>query len=96
LTRDELVAGLVQLRGRRIPFALSYDGMTGERCYGPPLPASLCLTRLLLHAGPSSQATLNGHREETFESLYLTPGLDQTSVPIQRQQISLELLPTAS
>ena len=75
MMRDELVLGLESLRGRRIPFALSYDGATGGREYGPPLPEALGLTRLLLDAGTSSQATLNGRREETVESLYLTPGL---------------------
>ena len=72
---DELVAGLAELRRRGVPFALSYDGMTGGREYGPPLPASLGLTRHLLRAGPSSQSTLCGRREETIESLYVTPGL---------------------
>ena len=75
MMRNELVLGLESLRGRRIPFALSYDGATGGREYGPPLPEALGLTRILLNAGPSSQATLNGRREETVESLYLTPGL---------------------
>ncbi len=53
-------AGLEDLRRRSVPFALSYDGMTGDRAYGPPLPGELGLTRLLLHAGTSSQATLSG------------------------------------
>lgn len=76
-----LVAGLRTLLNRRIRFALSYDGATGEKQYGPPLPDELGLTRLLLHAGVSSQATLAGRREETVESLYLSPGL---SAPIAR------------
>ena len=80
MMRDELVLGLESLRSRRIPFALSYDGATGGRRYGPPLPEALGLTRLLLNTGTSSQATLNGRREETVESLYLTPGL----VPVRR------------
>ena len=75
ITSDELVVGLSDLRRRAIPFALSYDGMTGGREYGPPLPDSLGLTRLLLHAGTSSQSTLSGRKEETVESLYVTPGL---------------------
>ncbi len=73
---NELVFGLESLRRRQIPFALSYDGTTGGREYGPPLPEELGLTRLLLNAGRSSQATLNGRREKTIESLYLTPGLN--------------------
>lgn len=75
IMREELVVGLENLRRRNVPFALSYDGMTGGREYGPPLPESLGLTRLLLHAGTSSQSTLSGRNEETVESLYVTPGL---------------------
>lgn len=75
LRRDELVAGLENLLERRVPFALSYDGMTGKRTYGPPLPAALGLSRLLLDAGTSSQATLSGRSERTIESLYLSPGI---------------------
>jgi DNA adenine methylase len=75
LGRDELIEGLERLLERRARFALSYDGMTGGRSYGPPLPESLRLTRLLLDAGVSSQATLSGRSERTVESLYLSPGL---------------------
>ena len=71
LAQDQLVAGLENLLGRRVRFALSYDGMTGGRTYGPPLPAALGLGRLLLDAGTSSQATLSGRSERTIESLYL-------------------------
>jgi DNA adenine methylase len=49
--------------------------MTGTKAYGPALPDELGMTRLLLHAGRSSQATLNGRTEATIESLYLSPGL---------------------
>ena len=75
LGQDELIAGLENLLERRARFALSYDGMTGGRTYGPPLPAALSLSRLLLDAGTSSQATLSGRSERTVESLYLSPGL---------------------
>lgn len=75
LMPNDLIAGLTSLLRRNVPFALSYDGMTGGREYGPPLPEELGLTRLLLHAGTSSQATLTGRNEETIESLYVTPGL---------------------
>lgn len=75
LEPDRLVAGLVELRSRGLRFVLSYDGMTGERTYGEPLPGQLGLSRLWIHAGRSSQATLAGRREDTVESLYLTPNL---------------------
>ena len=100
MTQDELVVGLESLRRRHIPFALSYDGTTGGREYGPPLPEALGLARLLLDAGTSSQATLNGRSEKTFESLYLTPGL--VSLPAASPaawndaQIDLAFAPAAS
>jgi DNA adenine methylase len=75
LTREALCIGLEDLIARGVPFALSYDGMTGGREYGPPLPETLGLTRILLHAGISAQSTLSGSKEETIESLYITPGL---------------------
>jgi DNA adenine methylase len=86
LQQDLLIEGLSELRQREIRFALSYDGMTGGKEYGPPLPESLGLTRLLLHAGKSSQATLVGRSEETVESLYLSPGLGTATTEIIRKQ----------
>ena len=80
-----LVQGLGEMRGRKLRFALSYDGMTGEKTYGEPLPGELELTRLLLHAGKSSQATLAGRSEDTVESLYLSPGLAEPVVGIIRR-----------
>ena len=85
LMLEELVCGLEDLRRRRVPFALSYDGMTGGREYGPPLPEKLGLTRLLLHAGTSSQSTLSGRYEQTIESLYVTPGLTEPINGIVRE-----------
>ncbi len=75
MAQDRLVAGLRSLNARGVRFALSYDGRCGEKVYGPPLPEGLGMTRLHLHAGRSSQATLNGGTAETVESLYLSKGL---------------------
>ena len=72
LTRDNLIEGLDELLSRGVRFALSYDGTTGGREYAPPLPERLGLRRIMLEAGRSSQATLQGKDEETVESLYLT------------------------
>ncbi|GIL38669.1 DNA adenine methylase [Roseiterribacter gracilis] len=92
LSRDALIDGLHALNARKLRYALSYDGLSGERSYGPPLPADLNLTQHLLHAGRSSQATLNGRSEETVESLYLTPGLsEQAVVELRQAQASLSL-----
>lgn len=95
LPLERLTSGLALLLERQIPFALSYDGQTGEKVYGPPLPDELGLTRLLLHAGKSSQATLAGRDEDTIESLYLSPGLSEPVTGIIRAtkpQSQVELL----
>ena len=84
MMRSRLIGGLRSLRKRDVRFALSYDGMTGTKEYGPPLPNDLDLTRLFLHAGMSSQATLNGQKAETIESLYLSPGLGEVESSVIR------------
>lgn len=94
LMKEELIVGLENLRERSVAFALSYDGMTGGREYGPPLPEALGLTRLLIHAGTSSQSTLSGRREQTVESLYVTPDLAKPVsgvITLEPEQISLAL-----
>lgn len=75
LEPERLVTELARLVERKVPFLLSYDGATGSRTYGQPLPASLGLLRLELRAGRSSQATLSGRAEWTVESLYVSPAL---------------------
>jgi DNA adenine methylase len=75
LDLDRFVGELDRLNRRRVPFLVSFDGASGARTYGPPLPAELRLRRVLLPAGRSSQATLSGRVAETVESLYLSPGL---------------------
>ncbi len=98
LMQEELIVGLEKFRQRNVPFALSYDGMTGGREYGPPLPEALGLTRLLIHAGTSSQSTLSGRHEQTVESLYVTPGLAEPVGSVIRpdaKQISLTLSPAS-
>lgn len=72
---DEFVAALADLNARHISYIVSYDGRTGDKTYGPPLPDNLELELIELHAGRSSQATLLGRRDETVESLYLSPAL---------------------
>jgi DNA adenine methylase len=66
---------LADLNARRVPWILSYDGCSGARTYGDPLPAALWGAHLRLPAGRSSQSTLAGRAEHTVESLYLSPGL---------------------
>ncbi|MBM3473954.1 MAG: DNA adenine methylase [Armatimonadetes bacterium] len=74
----ELTEALRRLNDRRVPFLLSYDGFRGKQRYGEDLPAELGLRRVLLNAGRSTQATLNGKSEVTVESLYLSPALVDT------------------
>lgn len=96
LCDQTLVEGLEKLIERRIRFALSYDGSTGGKEYGPPLPEKLGLTRILLHVGRSSQATLNGRSEDTVESLYLSPLIAMTSIsdfPLVDRPTQPSLLP---
>ena len=84
MTQERLVTGLQSLNTRHIRFALSYDGMCGDKEYGPALPSDLRMKRLFLHAGRSSQATLNGGTEETVESLYLSEGLAKPTEDVLR------------
>jgi DNA adenine methylase len=46
--------------------------MCGDIVYGDALPDHLNVSRVLLNAGRSSQATLNGKVAVTVESLYLS------------------------
>ena len=75
MSQERLIGGLEAMQVRGIRFLLSYDGMCGDKSYGPPLPSHLGMTHLLLDAGRSSQATLNGSNARTLESLYLSHGL---------------------
>ena len=72
---DDFVTALDQMNGRGLKYAISYDGRTGDKVYGEPLPAYLNLTLIELEAGRSTQATLLGRDEITVESLYLSPAL---------------------
>jgi DNA adenine methylase len=76
MTQERLVTGLEEVLARRLSIALSYDGSTGEKVYGPPLPDHLNMTRTHIHTGRSSQSTLSGKDDETIESLYLSPNLN--------------------
>ena len=72
---EEFCHELAKLNDRHIMFAVSYDGRTGDKVYGEPLPECLSLTHLEIRAGRSTQATLLGRSEVTYESLYLSRAL---------------------
>jgi DNA adenine methylase len=71
----DLVGYLEQLNQREVLFALSYDGIKGDKVYGAELPDHLNLHKFLLNAGRSTQSTLLGKNDITYESLYLSPAL---------------------
>lgn len=75
ISHEEFCDELATLNERNIMFVVSYDGRTGNKTYGEPLPESLCLTKIEIRAGRSTQATLLGRNEVTYESLYLSPVL---------------------
>ena len=82
LDGGQFVAALEDLNGRGISYVLSYDGRTGTKVHGRPLPGRLGLAHFDVDAGVSSQATLSGRRRHTVESLYLSPALlDRLSGP---------------
>lgn len=72
---EAFAQSLEDLNRRNISYIVSYDGRTGDKTFGVDLPESLELTRIELDAGRSSQATLLGRAERTYESLYLSPAL---------------------
>ena len=68
---------LASLNSKGCMYVVSYDGRTGEKTYGEPMPDCLDLTRIEVNAGRSTQATLLGRDHETYESLYLSPALSE-------------------
>lgn len=75
ISHEDFIDALEDLNSRGIAYIVSYDGRRGDRIFGEPLPASLGLVRVELEAGRSSQSTLLGRDEVTFESLYLSRDL---------------------
>ena len=93
---ETFTLSLHELNERKVSFILSYDGKSGGRSYGKPLPARLDLLHIEIDAGRSSQATLLGRSHNTYESLYLSPALverigtvNKTRLTLAPKQISL-------
>jgi DNA adenine methylase len=89
---EEFCDELAKLNDREIMFAVSYDGRTGSKIYGKPLPDWLKLAHLEIRAGRSTQATLLGRADVTYESLYLSPGLTacfERDAPTNERQLAL-------
>jgi DNA adenine methylase len=90
INHAEFVAALEGLNDRGISYIVSYDGRRGDKTFGELLPDYLQLSRVELEAGRSSQSTLLGRDEMTYESLYLSPALRQKQA---RPQVSFERVP---
>lgn len=78
---QRLCGVLSDLNDRGVPFILSYDGRHGDKEYGMMLPENLNTKRLLIDAGRSSQATLNGKNVITLEALYISQALTSVRIP---------------
>lgn len=76
---DEFCHELHKLNKRGIQFIVSYDGRTGEKTFGELLPDTLGLIHLEVQAGRSTQSTLLGRSDVTYESLYLSSGLTKSA-----------------
>jgi DNA adenine methylase len=72
LVYKNFVESLGKMNERGLSYIVSYDGRTGDKTYGDPLPDELGLELVELRAGRSSQATLLGRNHITFESLYMS------------------------
>jgi DNA adenine methylase len=72
---DDFTISLHELNQRNISYILSYDGRTGDKIFGKPLPDALNLTKVEINAGRSTQATLLNREEYTYEAIYLSPTL---------------------
>lgn len=91
---DDFSDAIETLNRKGVDYLISYDGVCGGKEYGNELPQSLDCTKFLLNAGLSTQATLLGKRNTTYESLYVSKNLagelrEIRSIPIQMTQLAL-------
>lgn len=89
---NEFVESLDDLNKRGIDYLISYDGCCGTKQYGNDLPKELECKKVLLDAGLSSQATLLGRREVTYEALYISKGLSRQIIDFPEQLVLLEAI----
>ena len=85
---DDFSRAIEILNRKSIDYVISYDGECGGKEYGKELPTELDCTKILLNAGISTQATLLGKRNITYEALYVSKNLSKNSDGIY-QQLSL-------
>jgi DNA adenine methylase len=94
---NDFSISLFELNKRKIPYILSFDGRTGDKTFGNPLPERLNLTRIEINAGRSTQATLLNRKEFTYEAVYLSPSLVERidlRKPETKQNLQYELFAT--
>ena len=93
LSRSAFAHALALLNEKGVSYIVSYDGRTGDKSFGEPLPSALGLVHMEVGAGRSSQATLLGRALHTVESLYLSPALvERLDASILEQQPQQQLL----
>ena len=92
LNRETLVDALHEFDHRRVPYILSYDGQSGERVYGDPLPSTIKAKHFAIHAGRSAQATLVGRSDTTIESLYVSRTIQVEGMDVSRPKAAQGLL----
>jgi DNA adenine methylase len=90
---NDFIISLHELNRRNIPYILSFDGRTGDKTFGNPLPETLNLSKIEIYAGRSTQATLLSRKEYTYEAIYLSPSLTKRidMHKIERQNYQPEL-----
>ena len=91
IKHHEFVKELEKLINNGISFLVSYDGKCGNKIYGNEIPIKSGIKHIELHAGRSSQSTLLGKNEVTFESLYITNDLFNKSGFFSKGQKKNEL-----
>lgn len=84
---NEFVNELKKLNEKGIDFVVSYDGKTGDKLIGKSLPDWLELTHIYINAGVSAQGILNGKKEITYESLYLSKNLVSNQTEYEQMKL---------
>jgi len=87
---DDFSTAIEMLNRKGVDYVISYDGECGGKEYGNELSPSLKCTKFLLNAGISTQATLLGKRDTTFEALYVSENLVEVINSIPKQKALME------
>ena len=87
---DDFSESIKLLNRKGVDYVISYDGACGGKEYGSDLPGCLNCTKILLNAGLSTQATLLGKRDITYEALYISENLAGAIRNIPEQMTLME------